>query len=506
MRHSTLTGLAAFAFAVLCSHSSAGAQTTFTNSAAISIPSNGTERRATPYPSTITVSGIGAPILDVSVTLNNFTHTFVNDVSVLLVSPAGEKIVLMAGAGSGSINNANLTFVTNGAMPLPPTGNLTSGSYLPAVYRIATFVSPAPAGPYATSLQSVIDTQANGTWSLYVLDGVPGFDGGSVAGGWSLTIRAPSSTSAVSTTLTYQGRLTDAAGQPFNGPVNLRFSLWTTPTADNVASRIAGPTTINGVNAVDGLITVPVDLGTLIEFAAALWLRIEVELPGSGSGFVALSPLQPITITPKAARALIADRASSATNLVPTANQFLNDRGLFLRGPGDLNHGLRYIGAGGFAGSGLLDGPGLSGFQGGLLGTTAGGERAALVWNALGNVGIGQINPTARLHLGGTPGTDGLRFPDGTLQTSAFLGRLRASQNINVAPIPPFDETTVFVAVPGATIGDVVHVSPRSPLPFRLVIGQANVSSPGTISFTIVNAFNITVDPASTIFDVVVLK
>ncbi|MBL4775616.1 MAG: hypothetical protein JKY87_06135, partial [Mariprofundus sp.] len=39
-----------------------------------------------------------------------------------------------------------------------------------------------------------------------------------------------------------------------------------------------------------------------------------------------------------------------------------------------------------------------------------------------GNVGIGTASPTAKLHIGGTPGVDGIRFPDGTLQTSAVSG------------------------------------------------------------------------------------
>ena len=39
-----------------------------------------------------------------------------------------------------------------------------------------------------------------------------------------------------------------------------------------------------------------------------------------------------------------------------------------------------------------------------------------------GNVGIGRSSPTAKLHIGGTPGVDGLRFPDGTLQTTAAVG------------------------------------------------------------------------------------
>jgi len=36
-----------------------------------------------------------------------------------------------------------------------------------------------------------------------------------------------------------------------------------------------------------------------------------------------------------------------------------------------------------------------------------------------GNVGIGTMNPLARLHIFGSPGVDGIMFPDGTLQTTA---------------------------------------------------------------------------------------
>ena len=45
-----------------------------------------------------------------------------------------------------------------------------------------------------------------------------------------------------------------------------------------------------------------------------------------------------------------------------------------------------------------------------------------MVIDASGNVGIGQLAPSAKLHLGGNPGVDGLMFPDGTLQTTAAGG------------------------------------------------------------------------------------
>ncbi len=43
-----------------------------------------------------------------------------------------------------------------------------------------------------------------------------------------------------------------------------------------------------------------------------------------------------------------------------------------------------------------------------------------------GNVGIGQTNPQAKLHIGGTAGVDGIMFPDGTVQTTAYIGQVQA--------------------------------------------------------------------------------
>jgi hypothetical protein len=72
-----------------------------------------------------------------------------------------------------------------------------------------------------------------------------------------------------------------------------------------------------------------------------------------------------------------------------------------------------------------------------------------------GNIGIGTTNPTAKLTIGGTPGTDGIKFPDGTLQTTAA-----GEQEVFVAP--------------------TVANTSNSGISQELVIGLANTSRSGT--------------------------
>ncbi len=149
---------------------------------------------AGPYPSSITVSGINAPIGDVKVVLHGLTHTFVADLDILLVGPTGQTVAILdrLGGYNPGVTNAEYTF-TQDALPFPPQATIApSGRYRPSQNGVMpNLAAPAPAGPYGTSLATFKGRSANGTWSLYIVDQA-GIDSGTLAG-WSLIIsEAPS--------------------------------------------------------------------------------------------------------------------------------------------------------------------------------------------------------------------------------------------------------------------------------------------------------------------------
>ena len=163
----------------------------FSDSIAITIPASGTGATtgapATPYPSTITVSGVLGQITTVTVTLSGLFHTFPSDIDVLLVGPGGQKLLLMSDAGgSADVLNRTLTFDDSAGTFVPDIIS-TGGTYRPT--NIGTgdsFPAPAPAGPYSSALSAFNGTDPNGIWALYVVDDAAA-DVGSIAGGWSLS-------------------------------------------------------------------------------------------------------------------------------------------------------------------------------------------------------------------------------------------------------------------------------------------------------------------------------
>jgi hypothetical protein len=86
--------------------------------------------------------------------------------------------------------------------------------------------------------------------------------------------------------------------------------------------------------------------------------------------------------------------------------------------------------------------------------------------NLMGNdVGIGTSAPTARLHIGGTAGIDGLKFPDGTLQTTASHGD---GHSLDAADGSPVD--ALFVGNTG-NVG-IGTGTPGFPFNFASVLGD----------------------------------
>jgi subtilisin-like proprotein convertase family protein len=188
---------------------------TFSNNSPITI-NNGTcssgqattttAGKASPYPSTITVTNSdfpeGSRITDVNVTVSGLSHVKADDIGLLLVSPEGpdqKSVILMTDSGGfGLVSGINLTFDDADSGPLPDNALLVSGTYLPSRGTVpiiincgapASFPEPAPAGPYGSTLSVFNDTNPNGTWTLYVIDD-SNLDSGSISGGWSLDISA----------------------------------------------------------------------------------------------------------------------------------------------------------------------------------------------------------------------------------------------------------------------------------------------------------------------------
>ena len=192
------------------------AATTFqgTNSAKITIndaflddQNNVVFSNATPYPSTIRVSGLTEGASYVTVTIRGLHHTSCADISMLLVPPDGTNgVVLMSQAGGfnngnppeGTVAVGQLTFEDNASKSLYTIGTwwpITNGTYLPTDAVVTNyFLPPAPAGlystpysNYSTTLSGLNGALLNGTWSLYIQDESPG-DDGVISNGWSLSI------------------------------------------------------------------------------------------------------------------------------------------------------------------------------------------------------------------------------------------------------------------------------------------------------------------------------
>lgn len=164
----------------------------YANAGRIEIRDNAT---ALPYPSVIPVSGIEGVVSGVRVTLLGLTHSFPDDVGLLLVSPDNSrKVVLLANTGGGaptnSVSGLIMTFADDGAT-LTSDGRLRHGTFRPSNFGIDApgnnFPPPAPASPYSGNLSAFNGINPNGDWKLYAFDDTFS-DFGAIENGWVLVI------------------------------------------------------------------------------------------------------------------------------------------------------------------------------------------------------------------------------------------------------------------------------------------------------------------------------
>ncbi len=213
-------------------NSSKAPETVYSNTTSLAInsaPSSTPPFIATVYPSNIDVSGMTGNITRVAVTLNGLTHTRLNEVDLLLVSPTGAKYVFLADAGGFvTLDDKLFTFSDDAPGTLPVNSpDLPSGNYRPTSGDAVTdiFPAPAPAGPYSLPPVSTFGSifngaNPNGTWSLFAVDDLAN-EAGSINAGWSITITtdAAPATFVNSNHIALNDQITPAT--PYGTPINI---------------------------------------------------------------------------------------------------------------------------------------------------------------------------------------------------------------------------------------------------------------------------------------------
>ena len=153
---------------------------------------------AVPYPSNVSASfPTGTKVKDVNVTLRNYSHTFPDDVDVLLVHSGKNRTIMSDVGGSEDVNNITLKLddeASNGH--LPDDSILSGGTFKPTNVTedgsdaIDNFDFPAPNNVSTNSALSGFDgLSARGAWKLFVQDDADD-DCGRFGGGWTVQIKA----------------------------------------------------------------------------------------------------------------------------------------------------------------------------------------------------------------------------------------------------------------------------------------------------------------------------
>lgn len=342
----------------------------------------------------------------------------------------------------------------------------------------------------------------------------------------------------VGTAFTYQGNLEKPAGSPVTATCDFRFGLWNSAAAGNQVG--SSPQSALSVSVSSGVFSATLDFGLNAMDGNARWLEMEVKCPGD-SDFNLFSPRLELKPTPYALRASQGVGPPGALEVngsggVQLGNETGNQQITF-----DVNSGSMAAASDsatapltiesrsptGSRTQIIIDessstvtitgsdpdsnvarvpsktsvGIGVSALGHTLLNSrNPDGSAANLGVNTNGgNVGIGTTAPTAKLEIAGTAGVDGVRFPDGTLQTTAasvppgsgpIIGEVRMWAG-SIATIPagwlhcdgrslPENQHPNLHAVIGRIYGGVEGVSYNLPnLVDRTPMGTSQDNPPG---------------------------
>ncbi len=197
---------------------------------------------ASPYPNTLAISGLPATGVTVkSVTLGTYSHSFPDDVDVVLVSPTGQAVILMSDVGGSTAANGQ-TFVLDDAAAVSLADNAfnPSGTYKPTNIGAGdTWPLPGPAGPFTTTLSSFTGNM-NGNWNLYVVDDAAGATG--IISTFSITFNVPPPVVFSPTTELYSNSAATIAytGQP-------TYTVWSKQTASRTYTATASQNGCSGI-------------------------------------------------------------------------------------------------------------------------------------------------------------------------------------------------------------------------------------------------------------------
>lgn len=305
------------------------------------------------------------------------------DSAVPLASNVFSGVYRVSSAGLTNCQRAiiELTADLTQLVPALPSGGLGAGTYWIDVNLTGNLVNSAtwcpptvPSHQNGPNSDNALQSPDNGVNWFPVVDGL---DQQQVDFPFKLYGYHRESPSV----FTYQGRLKNGGGD-VNGTADLQFTFFYTDTG---GTALSAPWVVLNHPVVGGIFTTEVEMPPLVDPGLTWWLEIAVRHPAGSGAYHTLTPRQRVTTTPRARFADTCDQISAIAQVpwnqisgVPAGFADGNDYG----GPWNMHPG------------------------------------GSLFYN--GNIGIGNIVPTARLHIDGVAGTDGIRFPDGTLQTTAF--------------------------------------------------------------------------------------